>query len=118
MRTLVQPAPCGPADTLVVMLPGTHSLPEEFLREGFVRTLQEHGHQVVATSKSDPKVTATFARLLEPHGFRSTAFTPSYGMAEATLAVPLPAINVGTVIDWSTPRVAPPRTSSRNREWP
>jgi acyl-CoA synthetase (AMP-forming)/AMP-acid ligase II len=35
----------------------------------------------------DPKVTATFARLLEPHGFRSTAFTPSYGMAEATLAV-------------------------------
>lgn len=41
MRTLVQPAPCGPADTLVVMLPGTHSLPEEFLREGFVRTLRE-----------------------------------------------------------------------------
>ena len=35
----------------------------------------------------DPKVTAAFARLLEPHGFRSTAFTPSYGMAEATLAV-------------------------------
>jgi acyl-CoA synthetase (AMP-forming)/AMP-acid ligase II len=35
----------------------------------------------------DPKVTAVFARLLEPHGFRSTAFAPSYGMAEATLAV-------------------------------
>lgn len=41
MRTLAQPAPCGPTDTLVVMLPGTHSLPEEFLREGFVRTLRE-----------------------------------------------------------------------------
>lgn len=35
----------------------------------------------------DPKVTAAFARLLGPHGFRSTTFTPSYGMAEATLAV-------------------------------
>ncbi|MEA5455191.1 AMP-binding protein [Sinomonas sp. JGH33] len=35
----------------------------------------------------DPSVTATFTRLLEPFGFRPTAFTPCYGMAEATLAV-------------------------------
>lgn len=41
VRTIDQPAPCGPVDTLVVMLPGSYSLPEEFLREGFVRTLRE-----------------------------------------------------------------------------
>lgn len=40
LRTLEQPAPCGPVDTLVVMLPGSYSLPEEFQREGFVRTLR------------------------------------------------------------------------------
>ncbi len=41
MRTIEQPAPCGRVDTLVVMLPGSYSQPEEFLREGFVRTLRE-----------------------------------------------------------------------------
>jgi pimeloyl-ACP methyl ester carboxylesterase len=41
MRTIEQPAPCGPVDTLVVMLPGSYSLPEEFLREGFVRVLRD-----------------------------------------------------------------------------
>lgn len=40
VRTLAEPAPCA-VDTLVVMLPGSYSLPEEFLREGFVRTLRE-----------------------------------------------------------------------------
>ncbi len=40
MRTLAQPAPCGPTGTLIVMLPGRHSPPEEFLREGFVETLR------------------------------------------------------------------------------
>ncbi|WP_236675439.1 serine aminopeptidase domain-containing protein [Piscinibacter sp. HJYY11] len=41
MRTLAEPASCGPVETLVVMLPGSYSLPEEFQREGFVRTLRE-----------------------------------------------------------------------------
>lgn len=40
MRTLEQPAPCGPAETLIVMLPGVYSKPEEFLREGFVQTVR------------------------------------------------------------------------------
>lgn len=40
MRTLAQPAPCGPAETLIVMLPGTYSPPEEFIREGFVQTVR------------------------------------------------------------------------------
>lgn len=35
----------------------------------------------------DPGAAAAFTELLAPHGFRSTAFTPCYGMAEATLAV-------------------------------
>ncbi|HEY0817358.1 MAG TPA: alpha/beta hydrolase [Rhizobacter sp.] len=41
LRTVEQPAACGPVDTLVVMLPGSYSLPEEFQREGFVRVLRE-----------------------------------------------------------------------------
>jgi pimeloyl-ACP methyl ester carboxylesterase len=41
LRTIEQLAACGPVDTLVVMLPGSYSLPEEFQREGFVRALRE-----------------------------------------------------------------------------
>lgn len=41
MRTIDQPAPCGQVDTLIVMLPGSYSLPEEFQREGFVRALRD-----------------------------------------------------------------------------
>ena len=38
MRTLVEPARCAaPVDTLLVMLPGSYSLPEEFQTEGYVR---------------------------------------------------------------------------------
>ena len=38
MRTLLEPARCtAPADTLLVMLPGSYSLPEEFQSEGFVK---------------------------------------------------------------------------------
>ncbi|MFB7292525.1 AMP-binding protein [Actinacidiphila glaucinigra] len=35
----------------------------------------------------DPRAAAAFAALLAPHGFRTTAFAPCYGLAEATLAV-------------------------------
>jgi pimeloyl-ACP methyl ester carboxylesterase len=42
MRTLVQPAPCpSRPDTLLVVLPGAYSSPEEFVREGFVRAVHE-----------------------------------------------------------------------------
>ena len=38
MRTLMEPARCtAPATTLLVMLPGSYSLPEEFQSEGFVK---------------------------------------------------------------------------------
>jgi pimeloyl-ACP methyl ester carboxylesterase len=43
LRTLAQPQPCGPADTLLVLLPGSYSLPEDFIREGFVRAVREQG---------------------------------------------------------------------------
>jgi pimeloyl-ACP methyl ester carboxylesterase len=37
LRTIDEPARCGTSpDTLLVMLPGSYSLPEEFQREGFV----------------------------------------------------------------------------------
>ncbi len=39
----------------------------------------------------------SFARYLEPSGFRRTAFVPSYGMAEATVAVAISPINRGVV---------------------
>lgn len=38
MRTLIEPALCAaPVGTLLVMLPGSYSLPEEFQSEGFVK---------------------------------------------------------------------------------
>jgi hypothetical protein len=44
MRTLVQPAPCPTRpDTLLVMLPGAYSTPEDFVREGFVQAVRERG---------------------------------------------------------------------------
>ncbi|MGY4828473.1 serine aminopeptidase domain-containing protein [Sphaerotilaceae bacterium SBD11-9] len=42
MRTIAEPAPCaGRSDTLLVLLPGMRSLPEEFQREGFVKAVRE-----------------------------------------------------------------------------
>lgn len=42
LRTIADAAPCpGPVDTLVVLLPGSYSDPEDFVREGFVRTLRQ-----------------------------------------------------------------------------
>lgn len=42
MYTLSDPSPCTVrADTLLVMLPGVYSHPDEFVREGFVRAVQE-----------------------------------------------------------------------------
>lgn len=41
LRTIAQPSPCGPAETLLVLLPGSYSLPEDFVREGFVRTVRD-----------------------------------------------------------------------------
>lgn len=42
LRTLAFPARCASApQTLIVMLPGAYSMPEEFEQEGFVRILRE-----------------------------------------------------------------------------
>ncbi|MEN3944006.1 YqiA/YcfP family alpha/beta fold hydrolase [Prosthecobacter sp. SYSU 5D2] len=41
MRKLIYEAPTGRATELVVLLPGRHSKPEEFVREGIVRQVQE-----------------------------------------------------------------------------
>jgi pimeloyl-ACP methyl ester carboxylesterase len=44
LRTIAQPSPCAARpDTLLVLLPGAYSLPEDFVREGFVRSVQEAG---------------------------------------------------------------------------
>jgi len=42
LRTVAAPARCErPVDTLLVLLPGSYSLPEDFVREGFVKTVRE-----------------------------------------------------------------------------
>ena len=42
MASLSEPARCAtPADTLLVMLPGSFARPEEFMREGFVQAVRE-----------------------------------------------------------------------------
>jgi len=44
LRTIAEPSPCAtPPDTLLVLLPGSYSLPEDFQRQGFVRTVREAG---------------------------------------------------------------------------
>ena len=44
MRTLIEAAPGAPAPaTLIVLLTGTFSEPEDFVREGFPATAREHG---------------------------------------------------------------------------
>lgn len=42
LRVIAEPARCAaPPATLIVLLPGSYSMPEEFLREGFVQTVRE-----------------------------------------------------------------------------
>jgi len=42
LRTIAAPAHCAASpDTLLVLLPGSYSLPEEFVREGFVQAVRE-----------------------------------------------------------------------------
>jgi acyl-CoA synthetase (AMP-forming)/AMP-acid ligase II len=42
---------------------------------------------IVGAERVDAQALDRFATLLEPHGFRRSAFRPAYGLAEATLAV-------------------------------
>src|SRR5690606_33832179 len=46
-----------------------------------------------------PRILDRFADVFEPYGFRRAAFTPSYGMAEATLAVSFSALDQGVQVD-------------------
>jgi fatty-acyl-CoA synthase len=46
-----------------------------------------------------PSLLDAFARALAPNGFDPRAFLPSYGMAEASLAVSFPALGTGVEVD-------------------
>jgi len=46
-----------------------------------------------------PDVLERFAQRFHPYGFSATAFVPSYGLAEATLAVSFGALNAGLRVD-------------------
>jgi len=50
-----------------------------------------------------PDVPARFAELLAPAGFDARAFVPSYGMAEASLAVSFAPLEHGIVVEWLDP---------------
>jgi fatty-acyl-CoA synthase len=50
-----------------------------------------------------PDVPARFAELLAPAGFDARAFVPSYGMAEASLAVSFAPLDTGIVVEWLDP---------------
>ncbi|MET0935169.1 MAG: fatty acyl-AMP ligase [Luteibacter sp.] len=50
-----------------------------------------------------PEVPARFAEMLAPAGFDALAFVPSYGMAEASLAVSFSPLRNGIVVDWIDP---------------
>ncbi|MGH6926667.1 MAG: AMP-binding protein, partial [Dongiaceae bacterium] len=46
-----------------------------------------------------PSVLRSFAETFAPYGFRETAFVPSYGMAETTLAVSFAPLDTGVQVD-------------------
>jgi len=46
-----------------------------------------------------PQVMQRFVDVFEPHGFKPTSFVPSYGMAEATLAVSFAPLEKGLHVD-------------------
>src|SRR5262249_54978741 len=46
-----------------------------------------------------PGVLARFAETFAPYSFRASAFVPSYGMAETTLAVSFAPLDTGVVVD-------------------
>ncbi len=46
-----------------------------------------------------PAVQTRFAEAFAPYGFRPTAFVPSYGMAETTLAISFSPLDTGVLID-------------------
>jgi len=50
-----------------------------------------------------PEVPARFAKMLAPAGFDAKAFVPSYGMAEASLAVSFAPLDTGIVVEWLDP---------------
>jgi fatty-acyl-CoA synthase len=50
-----------------------------------------------------PEVPARFAELLAPAGFDARAFVPSYGMAEASLAISFSPLRAGIVVEWIDP---------------
>nr|WP_256452147.1 fatty acyl-AMP ligase [Luteibacter aegosomatis] len=50
-----------------------------------------------------PSVLNHFAEMLAPAGFDARAFVPSYGMAEASLAVSFAPLDHGMVVDWIDP---------------
>ena len=59
---------------------------------------------VSAAERIDPVVMSRFAELLEPHGFRRSALSSAYGLAEATLAgtALYPPRTLGAIrVDWS-----------------
>ena len=47
----------------------------------------------------DPRVPKRFAEVFAPYGFRANAFVPSYGMAEATLALSFSPLGEGLRVD-------------------
>jgi fatty-acyl-CoA synthase len=47
----------------------------------------------------EPRVPRRFAEVFAPYGFSASAFVPSYGMAEATLAVSFSPLGEGLVVD-------------------
>jgi fatty-acyl-CoA synthase len=47
----------------------------------------------------EPRVPRRFAEVFAPYGFAANAFVPSYGMAEATLAVSFSPLGEGLVVD-------------------
>ncbi|QWT21652.1 fatty acyl-AMP ligase [Bacillus sp. NP157] len=50
-----------------------------------------------------PDVPANFAEMLAPAGFDARAMVPSYGMAEASLAVSFSPLQEGIKVDWVDP---------------
>ena len=82
--------------------PFGYELTERRIRPGEAEKMDLSNWRVagIGAEMIRPESLMRFAKALEPAGFKATAFTPCYGMAECSLAISFVPLNSGLTIDY------------------
>jgi fatty-acyl-CoA synthase len=82
--------------------PFGYELTERRIRPGEAEKMDLSNWRVagIGAEMIRPESLMRFAKALEPAGFKATAFTPCYGMAECSLAISFVPLNGGLTIDY------------------